>query len=153
MKDLPGGLQTECIYRENLYLIAAPGIVKEGDLADPAQNIVNDAFLKKQPFISIKKGHAIRKKTDSIFRKKKITPIVSMEVSSCISAVQLAHSGLGITIVPSRAPEALGGTDRFCCYQYGENPDAWDVNVVYKKDSYLDRTERSFIELLKSVFP
>ena len=93
------------------------------------------------------------KKTDEFFRKKKISPMVSMEVSSCISAVQLAHSGLGITIVPSRALEALGGIDCFCRYQYGEIPDAWDVNVVYKKDSYLDRTERGFIELLKSVFP
>lgn len=153
LKDLPSGLQTECIYRENLYLIAAPGVVKEEDLADPIHNIVRDAFLRSQPFIPIKKGHAIRKKTDEIFRKKKISPMVSMEVSSCISAVQLAHSGLGITIVPSRALEALGGIDCFCRYQYGEIPDAWDVNVVYKKDSYLDRTERGFIELLKSVFP
>lgn len=91
---------------------------------------------------------------DSYFKIGKLkNGIYRQPLSSCISAVQLAHSGLGITIVPSRALEALGGIDCFCLYQYGEIPDAWDVNVVYKKDSYLDRTERGFIELLKSVFP
>ena len=54
--------------------------------------------------------------------------------------------------MPQRALEALGGTDRFQCYQYADQPDAWDVNVVYKADSYLDRTERGFIDVLKETF-
>ena len=75
-----------------------------------------------------------------------------MEVSSCISAVQLADAGLGITIIPQRALEALGGISRFQCYQYSETPDVWNVNVVYKADTYLDRTERAFIDLMKETF-
>ncbi len=151
-KDLPGGLQTELVYKEKLYLVAAPGIVRPEDLEDSEQQIVNHAFLSRQPFILLKRGHTIRSRADSIFKKKKISPNISMEVSSCISAVQLAVSGLGITIVPQRALEALGGLDHFHCFQYSETPDTWDVNVVYKTDTYLDRAERAFIDLLKSTF-
>ncbi len=151
-KDLPGGLQTELVYKERLYLVAAPGIVRPEDVEDSEQQIVNHAFLSRQSFILLKRGHAIRSRADSIFKKKKITPNISMEVSSCISAVQLAVSGLGITIVPQRALEALGGIDHFHCFQYSETPDTWDVNVVYKTDTYLDRAERAFIDLLKSTF-
>ncbi len=149
-KDLPGGLQTELVYKERLYLVAAPGIVRPEDLEDSERQIVSHAFLSRQSFILLKRGHAIRKRADSIFKKKKISPNLSREVSSCISAVQLAVSGLGITIVPQRALEALGGIDHFHCFQYSETPDTWDVNVVYKTDAYLDRAERAFIGLLKA---
>lgn len=151
-KELPGGLETELVYKEKLYLVAAPDAVLREDFDNMEEKIVSHGFLKRQPFIQLKRGHAIRKKTDSIFKKKKITPEISMEVSSCISAVQLAVSGLGITIVPQRALEALGGIERFPCYQYSETPDTWDINVVYKTDTYLDRAERAFIDLLKSTF-
>lgn len=151
-KSFPAGLQTELIYKEKLHLVAAPDIVRMEDFENPEQRIVNLDFLRSQPFIQLKRGHSIRKKTDSVFKNKKITPDISMEVSSCISAVQLAVSGLGITIVPQRALEALGGMNRFHCYQYSETPDTWDVNVVYKTDVYLDRMERSFIDLLKATF-
>ena len=151
-KDFPEGIVTEFIYKERLHLVAAPGAVSESDLADVEKRIVSTDFMRRQSFIVLKKGHAIRKKTDSIFKKLKITPDLSMEVSSCISAVQLANAGLGITIVPQRALEALGGVDRFNSFQYSDMPDAWDVNVVYKADTYLDRTERAFIDLLKTTF-
>lgn len=151
-KELPGGLQTELVYKEKLYLIAAPDTVQAEDLEDPGCQIVSASFMNRQPFIPLKRGHAIRKRTDAIFKKKKISPDISMEVSSCISAVQLATSGLGITIVPQRALDALGGIGRFHCYQYTETPDTWDVNVVYKADAYLDRAERGFIDLLKETF-
>lgn len=152
LEDLPNGFQTEFIYQEALHLVAAPGAVKQSDLKNPAMRLISDDFLASQPFIQIKRGHAIRQKTDAIFRSKHITPQVCMEVSSCISAVQLAHSGLGITIIPQRAIEALGGEDCFCCYRYAPQNDFWDVNVVYKSDAYLDRAERGFIEMLKRQF-
>ena len=50
----------ECIYRENLYLIAAPGVVKEEDLADPIHNIVRDTFLRSQPFIPVSYTHLLK---------------------------------------------------------------------------------------------
>lgn len=147
--ELPAGVQAELVYKERLLLVAGPGVIN----CDPGNVKTADLDeIKHLPFIQLKKGHSIRKKTDSVFKQHKISPHVVMEVSSCITAVQLAASGLGITIVPQRAVEVLGGMDKFNCYQYSEEPDTWDVDVVYKEDVYLDRAERFFIDLMKRTF-
>lgn len=150
--ELPDGIRTELIYREKLYLVAGPGMVGPEMMKEGCENVVNLNCFKETPFILLKKGHAIRKKADSVFRRHKISPRQIMEVSSCISAVQLARGGLGVTIVPERAVEVMERLDGLCCYQYGEEPDTWNVNVVYKEDAYLDRSERCLIDLMKEVF-
>ena len=65
------------------------------------------------PFIILKKGHAIRRAVDRLFRDCGATPNVIMETTSNINAVQLANSGYGATIVPERAIslEAEGAAD------------------------------------------
>ena len=150
--ELPEGVKAELIYREKLYLVAGPGVITPGRLKEGSSHVVNLGKLREEQFILLKKGHAIRKKADSLLKRHRISPEHIMEVSSCISAVQLADAGLGVTIVPERAVEVLGGPDRFCCYQYTDEPDVWDVNAVYKEDAYLDRAERHLIDLLKEVF-
>ena len=85
----------------------------------------------------LKKGHAIRKKTDLVLRQYGIDPKIMIELSSCISAVQLAAAGLGVAIVPQRAIDALGGMERFNCYDFSVTPEFWSVNAVYKEDMYL----------------
>ena len=153
LKDLPGGLKGEFIYKEQIYLVAPPGAVTEDDMIrDGCHRHVDPRFLEKHPLIVLKKGHAQRKKVNSILRRYGLDARIGMEVSSCISAVQLADSGLGITLVPRRAVDALGGPERFCCYDIGDATESWDVNVIYKKDIYLDRLERAFIDMIKAAF-
>lgn len=149
--ELPEGVRTELIYKEELYLVAGPGVVTEAMRKDGG-NVVNLGSLRHETFILLKKGHAIRKKADAVLRRHKISPERTMEVSSCISAVQLARSGLGVTIVPERAVDVLGGHAGLCCYQYAEEPDSWNVNAVYREDAYLDRSERYLIDLMKEMF-
>ena len=151
-QELPTGVKTELIYRERLLLVAGPGIVTEDMMQDPSGQIVDLSRMAQLPFILLKKGHGIRKRADLVFKRHKVTPNIIMEVSSCISAVQLAASGLGITIVPQRAVDVLSGVEEFCCYQYAQLPEGWNVNVVYREDAYLDRAERCFIDLMKDVF-
>ena len=98
------------------------------------------------------KGSAIRKKTDLVLRQYGIEPKIMIELSSCISAVQLAAAGLGAAIVPQRAIDALGGMERFSCYDFSVTPESWSVNAVYKEDMYLGRTERCLIDLMKQKF-
>lgn len=149
--ELPDGLRTELIYKEKLYLVTGPGVVKPEMMRDGGSE-VKLRCLEQMTFILLKKGHAIRKKADAVLRRHKISPERIMEVSSCISAVQLAKGGLGVTIVPERAVDVLGHDEGICCYRYGEEPDSWDVNVVYKEDAYLDRSERYLIDVMKEIF-
>ena len=75
---------------------------------------------------------------------------IAMEVSSCISAVQLATSGLGAAIVPCCGRWRFWEEKKkFCCYTYSREPDGWDVDVFYKEDVYLDRAESYLIRRMK----
>lgn len=132
--------------------MAAPDTLEPELFRDDACTMVDLTRVSHIPFILLKRGHAIRKRADSVFKRCQVTPKVLMEVSSCISAVQLAAAGLGLTIVPQRAVDVLGGVSRFGCYHFSDEAEQWDVNVVYKEDTYLDRAERQFIDLMKEVF-
>lgn len=152
VESLPTELKVEKIYRENLFLIAGPGMITEEHMLPGKNQIVDLSKLGDLDFIMLKKGHANRIHADKLLKAHGIAPRVQMEVSSCTSAVQLAASGLGVAIVPMRALDVLGGKEKFCCYSYSEEPDGWDVNVIYKEEVYLDRAERYLIDLMKETF-
>lgn len=143
-------LQEELIYREELLFVAGPGVVTPDMLTEDGAYIRMEK-VTDLPFIILKKGHSIRRAVDRLFRACGATPNVIMETTSTINAVQLANSGCGVTIVPARAVEIFGGREKFNCYRLGEGY-AWDVNVIYLKESYLDGAERYFIEVMKKLF-
>ncbi|HBP23921.1 MAG TPA: hypothetical protein DD632_00160 [Oribacterium sp.] len=164
---LPIGVKTEYIYTERLYLVAGKGMITDDMLVPGATTAasptdgngadltllpeVNLLKLKELPFIIMKRGQYIRRKVDDIFRRYDFLPKEIMEVSSCISATQLAASGLGVTIVPERAILPFRDPN-FCVYNYGPEPDAWEVNAVYKENIYLGEAERGLIETMQKVF-
>ena len=161
--ELPAGLKAESIYRERLLLVAEKSLIQDDMFLETEQATdrmplsaakccLNLNALKDLPFIMLKKGHAIRKKTDLVLRQYGIEPKIMIELSSCISAVQLASAGLGAAIVPQRAIDALGGMERFSCYDFSVTPESWSVNAVYKEDMYLGRAERCLIDLMKQKF-
>lgn len=156
--ELPPGVVTELIYRERLFLVAGEGMI-------PQKMIVREAaesggfpvvdlrkMPKSTPFIMQKLTQFIRRKTDDIFRRNGFFPKEIMEVSSSVTAVSLAEAGMGLTIVPERAIHALGGFDRFHCYRYSDETEFWEVNAVYKKETYLDSAERALIDAFKKAF-
>ena len=161
--ELPVGLKAESIYREQLLLVAEGSMLTEDMFLDESSVLnmtegkrknrcVNLSKMSSLPFVMLKKGHAIRKKTDLVLRQYGIDPKIMIELSSCISAVQLAAAGLGVAIVPQRAIDALGGMERFNCYDFSVTPEFWSVNAVYKEDMYLGRAERFLIDLMKQKF-
>jgi DNA-binding transcriptional LysR family regulator len=100
----------------------------------------------------VNEGTFLRKRIDKTFRLAGFYPKEIMEVTNALSAVQLAAAGIGYTIAPERAMLALGGFEKFNCYLYGERQDFWDVSAVYREDVYLDKAERTLIDMMKDVF-
>ncbi len=151
-EELPLGMKTELIYREPLFLLAAPGAITRELYLEGDEGTVDLTKLRKMPVILLKKGQEIRKRADAILKKHKIVPAQVIEISSCISAVQLADGGVGYTFVPQRAVDVLGGRDKFCCYRFSRKEERWEVHVAWREDAYLDRSERCLIDLMKEVF-
>jgi len=145
-------LEMEVIYKEELMIVAGEGILREEHMMKGKKDTVDFAALGDVPFILLKKGHAIRREVERMFRKHQINPEVVIETSSNINAVQLADSGIGAAIVPERAVAVLRDRDKIHCYSLGNQTNTWDVNVIYLKDAYLDGAERYFIEVLKKIF-
>ena len=125
--EFPIGLESRLIYRERVWLAAPERLLTQKmirhtgkpadeepcstDSADLKTGVADSADLKEMkdlPFIIMKSGQYIRKKTEKIFRKAGFFPKNVMEVSSCVTAVELARTGMGVTIVPDRALDALG---------------------------------------------
>ncbi len=152
---LPAGTKTEYIYTERLFLVAAKGVITDDMVLniDSVDGIpaVDFTKLSSFPFIIMKRGQYIRHKVDSIFKRYNFIPKECMEVSSCISATQLAGAGLGVTIVPERAIEPFKNPN-FDVFNYCTVNDSWDVNVVYKDGVYLDEAERALIKTMQDVF-
>lgn len=158
--ELPPGLVTEFIYKEKLFLVAGKETIPSEMIVSPSGKGDGVGFpvvnLKKMPrsmpFIMQKQKQFVRGVTDDLFRRIDFFPKEIMEVSSSITALQLAEAGMGLAVVPERAIRELGGFDRFHCFLYNDEPETWDVNVIYKKDVYLANAERALINSLKEAF-
>ena len=94
--DLPPGLKVERIYRENLYVVAGDGVVREEDLVQEETGegrkplkamsaagipmpVVRLQNLKDRPFIIVKEGTFIRRRMEDIFREAGFFPKEIME--------------------------------------------------------------------------
>lgn len=152
-EDLPAHMVAEYIYPEKMILVAAPDAFSEDYFINPQQRLVDLAKVATHlPFIGIKKRHSIHGKAEKLFQKANVTPTLLLEEESSISAAQLAAGGLGFTIVPSRVKALLGSQAEACCYQCVSQPMQWEVNAIYKENTYLNKAERYLIELLKEHF-
>lgn len=144
-------LEQELIYREELFFIAGHEMVKEFNCCLDSHT-VNPEKLSGMPFVLQNRGHSIRKIADSIFKKYQIIPQVVMETHSSLTAATMAAAGSAVTIVPARTVEMVNQTDGYGIYSIGELPVTWDVVACYRKDAYLDKTQRRFITIAQELW-
>lgn len=144
-------LERELIYREELFFIAGHEMVKEFNCCLDSHT-VNPEKLSDMPFVLQNRGHSIRKIADSIFKKYQIIPQVVMETHSSLTAATMAAAGSAVTIVPARTVEMVNQTDGYGIYSIGEPPVTWDVVACYRKDAYLDKTQRRFITIAQGLW-
>lgn len=142
----------EWVYKEELVLVTKKGLLNSGQYLDGNPEKADLSKLNSYPFIQMKKGHSIRKKTDKLLRQHKLNPQVIIETDTNFFSTELAICGYGITIVPKSAVDVIGKGKDFDCFSIGGKRVFRHVQVIYKKDTYLDNAERYFIELVKDSF-
>lgn len=144
-------LEQEVIYQEELLFLAgqemaeAFGCCMDGQTVDPVQ-------LTGMPFILQSKGHSIRKMTDQIFKQYNVAPQVVIETHSALTAAAMAVAGSAATIVPARTVQMVSEAGDCGIYRIGTPPVTWAVMACYRKDAYLDKTQRRFISIAKELF-
>ncbi len=151
-REISPDFTSELIYIESIVLVAAKNAFRDDMFLDKKARLVDLAKIIQLPFIGIKKRHSIHEKAEEIFRRSGLIPHLLLSVESSSSAAQLAACGLGYTLIPRRAKKILGPAAEEYCYHYSRSPVQWKINAFYRKDGYLNKAERYFLELLKQEF-
>lgn len=139
--------QRRLIYPEEIFVLAQKPLPEA-----QGKDYVEMKDLAAYPFILVKPGHAIRLRTDEIFRRSGVTPRILLETASNLTAAQMASRGLGLAIVPKRTIDVLAVKDQLQAYTIGINHETWDVDVIARKDHYFTRSEEYLIRLMQEEF-
>lgn len=140
------GLNSEVIYQEELLLV----MKKENLPVD--KEYIDWKQMHDLPFIMLRKGHGIRSKCDHLFKEHKILPRIIFETTSNTMALRLAAVGEGVAIVPRRSLIASHYQEEVAVLRLGQKKIAWNINVIYLADHYINVIEREFIETTKKIF-
>ena len=145
------GLESECVYTEELVLAAKAGTIAQEDRIDGKQAIRSEA-LDGKPFFLLFQAHAMRSFCNRYFRQKKIHPEIRMEFSTNISCLRMAATGMGYAIIPYLTTQLASPGGEVEYFSLGRKPETWDVCLFFRSGAYLGRPEMDFIEITKDCF-
>ena len=144
------GIKSELLYYEEMVLAAKDGALPEKALLGPGK--VNPAGLRGLPFYLLFQEHISRSFCDGFFKKHRINPRIVMEFSSSISCYRMAATGMGLAVIPYFVTRLANAGEDVGLYSLGDAPILREVNVYYRRDSYIGLPERELIESCKTLF-
>ncbi len=100
-------------------------------------------------FICIKKGHSIRTLQDSLFISREFSPRIGLETGSIEVAKRIVASTQAVMICPDVYTD--GGDEGYFIYPILGIENTRHFYACYRKDLYLTRYMRGFLELLHSL--
>lgn len=109
---------------------------------------IDVADLRDTPFIQMGKSHKLHQMLLNLCHEAGFTPHVIFETDSMTTAQALAGAGIGVTLLP----ETLIRANHFehePCYCAPNVNASRTVLVVYRKERYLPRAAKAFIQTLK----
>lgn len=108
---------------------------------------INIEELAAEPFLAIKNGGRIRKKTNEIFEKHNIIPNIILETKNTDLALQLCSTGYGISIVAELIAQAYQNVGSFHCYSLEHEIEPWTLGIAYHPDHYVSSAMDTFIRM------
>lgn len=112
--------------------------------------LIDGKELAEHPFVLIYKESTLRPIVDSIFKTYEIEPNILFETRSNHAILNMVKAGECCGFIPEYYAKnnSLEGTRILSL----SNPIYWDITVSYKKNSYISKTTREFIELAKKYW-
>ena len=151
-EDLPAHLKAEFIYPEDLILVAGKDALSPDMFLNQEQRIVDLKKFADMPFIRIKKAHSVHAKVNRLFQKANHHPQHPPGGGKQHFRRPAGSRRSGIHHRPQPARAILGKDWQDYCYRCTPQPIHWEVNAIYKENTYLNKAERYLIELLKEHF-
>ena len=141
----------EKLCQEELVLVAAKGYLSPECLLDQEKRVADWTKVAKRPFITLKKGHALRSSVDVLFCNTDAKPDIFFESHSNMLSYRLAAQGLGVTVIPEITLELMQGGMEAEVYHLSKTPITWELSALYREGAYIGQVERDLLEIAKCV--
>lgn len=106
-------------------------------------------LLRELPVVMTKPGQNLTHEVNHALAKQHIEPDVLLETASLTTAINLVKEGVACTFVPAEGAKVCQQSDAVTFFA-PDCPDlVWDLAAVYRKDTYLTKLARLFIEMMK----
>lgn len=152
MSSIPG-MDTHPIYEEELLLSASSDMIESEDFLDGDSNVIDIASLRNKPFILQSGGHVIRDAIDVLLKAYRIKPHIVQEISGNMTAYRLSGAGLGVAIIPELTTHLVQPITGGALYHLsGKAPVFWEIQAVYRKNTYIGTVETRFFQIAHDIF-
>lgn len=132
------------LYSEEMVLITSKN--HPFTKSEAAKNPVELSMFKDEYFVFMNKKSTNRDVIDEIFKKYDFQPNILFETTYTSSIVRAVEADLCCAVVPYYYVK--NENDSLTFFRIKDFP-TWDMVVSYKKDTYLSKPAKAFIELAK----
>lgn len=132
---------------EELVLVTARGYLDDTCLLDREAGVVDWKRVADYPFITLKKGHALRKSVDVLFKNTGKEINILLESHSNMLSYRLAAQGLGVAVVPELTMKLMQDSMEVDWYHLSKHPVLWEVFALYREGGYIGEVEQAFLDI------
>ncbi len=112
---------------------------------------VNVKEFENESFLLMKKGNDMQRRAETIFSESNFEPNVRINLDQLITSYNMTRAGMGVTFITDML--AIYSNDDSCYfYKLDTKNDIRTMYIGYKKNSYLTKSCRAFIDLAKQVY-
>lgn len=108
--------------------------------------------FSEEPFVLLKAGNDMRTRADALCQEHGIVPRFVMQLDQLLTTYNVSHSGMGVAFVTDTLVKAVPKTDRLHFYKVDGTTAKRTLYIAHKKNRYLNRAVKSFIETAKRVY-
>lgn len=112
---------------------------------------VNVKKFQDENFLLMKKGNDMQRRAETIFSEAQFEPNVRIHLDQLITSYNMARAGMGVAFITDML--AIYSNDDSCLfYKLDTTNIKRTMYIGYKKNSYLTKSCRAFIEIAKQVY-
>lgn len=121
--------------------------IKNGRHLEPDFPVVPLDFFRDEPFLFLKSGNDTRIRADKICHNSRFIPKIKLKLDQQITAYNLSSYGMGISFTGDILLSHIYENDNLVYYKLDNRDATRDVNFYYKRNRYMTRTVREFLQL------
>lgn len=111
------------------------------------------ALFEHEPFLLLKEGNDTRQRAEKLCAQAGFHPVARLLLDQQLTAYNLACYGMGVTFVSDTLACSVPPDARLRFYMLDSSLAARAVSLVYKRNRYITRPMREFLQLLNAQSP